>query len=56
MDQDAIGMEVGLGQGHVVSGGDLAPSTEMDIAAPHFLAHSCGTVAHLSNVLLSVIC
>jgi len=56
MDQDAIGTEVGLATGNVVLDGDPAPSTERAITAPQFLAHCCVTVAHLSNVLLSVIC
>jgi len=45
-----LGTEVGLGPGHIVLDGDLAPP-EWGTAAPHFLASVyCGqTVAHLSN-------
>jgi len=48
-----VGMEVGLGHGHIVLDGDTAPPPpkKNGTAAPHFLAHVyCGqTVAHLSS-------
>jgi len=46
-----LGMEVGLGPGHIVLDGDPAPPTERGTAVPHFSTHIyCGqAVAHLSN-------
>ena len=32
-----LGMQVGLGPGHIVLGGDRAAPTESGTAAPHFL-------------------
>jgi len=45
-----LGVEVGLGPGHIVLDGDPASPTERVTAAVRFLAHvNCGqTVAHLS--------
>jgi len=44
-----LGTEVGLGQGDIVLDRDPAPPTERGTAAPHFSAHCCAMVAHLSN-------
>jgi len=44
-----LATEVGLGPGNVVLEGDRAAPTEWDTAAPYFLAHCSGTVAHFSN-------
>jgi len=45
MDQGGIGMEVGLGPGHIVLDGDTAPSPKKG-QSPQFLAHVyCGQTA-----------
>jgi len=46
-----LGVEVGLGSGHIVLGGDPASPIESGTAAPHLSGHVyCGqTVAHPSN-------
>jgi len=36
-----LGVEVGLGPGHIVLDRDLAPALQRDTAAPQFLAHVC---------------
>jgi len=45
-----LGMDVGLGSGHIVLNGDPTP-TERGHSCPHplFGPHCSGTVAHLSN-------
>ena len=40
MDQDELGMEVGLGPGHIVLDGDPAPPPQTG-TAPQFSAHVC---------------
>ena len=42
----ALGMEVGLGQGHIVLDGDTAPLPQKGAEPPQFLAHVyCGQTA-----------
>jgi len=48
MDQDALGMEVGLGPVHIVLGGDTAHLSKKGGRAPQFSAHLyCGQTAAL---------
>ena len=41
MDQDALGMEVGLGPGHIVLDWNLLPFPEKGAQPPPFSAHVC---------------